>query len=51
MLEAERLLHGRGGALAPILGTDDPATELREASLKVQRQIIDPQATATLCAQ
>lgn len=50
-LEAERLLQGRGGALAPILGTEDPATAFREAPLEVQRQVIDTLATVTLHAQ
>jgi putative integrase len=50
-LEAERLLQGRGGALAPILGTDDPATAFREAPLEVQRQVIDTLATVTLHSQ
>lgn len=50
-LEAERLLHGRGGALAPILGTGDPATAFHEAPLEIQRQVIDTLATVTLHAQ
>lgn len=50
-LEAERLLRGRGGALAPILGTEDPAAAFREAPLEVRRQVIDTLATVTLHAQ
>lgn len=50
-LEAERLLRGRGGVLAPILGTEDPAAAFREAPLEVQRQVIDTLATVTLYPQ
>jgi putative integrase len=36
-LEAERLFHGRGDVLTPILWTSAPAVVFREASLEVQR--------------
>ena len=50
-LEAERLLYGRGGVLAPILGTANPAEAFRVASLEVKRQVIDTLATVTLYPQ
>ena len=50
-LEAERLLQGRGGVLASILGTADPAAAFLEASLEIRRQVIDTLATVTLHAQ
>lgn len=50
-LEAQRLLQGRAGALAPILGTDDPANAFREASLNLRRQVIDALATVSLHPQ
>lgn len=50
-LEAERLLHGRSGAQAPILGTDDLAESFRQAPLEVRRQVIDTLATVTLYSQ
>lgn len=50
-LEAERLLRDRGGALAPILGTEDAAAAFREAPLEVRRQVIDTLVTVTLHAQ
>lgn len=50
-LEAERLLRELGGALVPILGTEDPEAAFREAPLEVRRQVIDTLATVTLHAQ
>lgn len=50
-LEAQRLLQGRAGALAPVLGTDDPAKAFREASLHLRRQVIDALATVSLQPQ
>lgn len=50
-LEAERLLRDRGGALAPILGTEDAAAAFREAPLEVRRQVIDTLVTVTLHAK
>jgi|GEM_PF-6232735 len=50
-LEAERLLYGRGGVLAPILGTANPAEAFRAASLGVKRQVIDTLVTVTLYLQ
>ncbi|MBV7293202.1 recombinase family protein [Corynebacterium sp. TAE3-ERU16] len=50
-LEAEKLMRGRSGALAPILGAEDPASAFREASLDLRRQTIDTLATITLLPQ
>lgn len=46
-LEAQKLLQGRGSALAPILGVADPAKAFTEASLDVRRQVVDALATIT----
>lgn len=50
-LEAQKLLQGRGSALAPILGVADPAKAFTEASLDVRRQVVDALATITLLPQ
>ena len=50
-LEAQKMLQGRGGALAPILGVADPAKAFQEASLDLRRQVIDTLATVTLLPQ
>lgn len=50
-LESERMLRGRTGALAPILGANDPAQAFRDASLDVRRHVIDSLATVTLLPQ
>lgn len=50
-LEGQKLLHGRGGALAPILGVSDPAKAFEDASLDLRRQVIDALATVTLLPQ
>ncbi|MDO5501422.1 MAG: recombinase family protein, partial [Propionibacteriaceae bacterium] len=50
-LEAERLLLGRTGALAPILGVDDPAEAFLNGTLELRRQVIDILATVTLYPQ
>lgn len=50
-LEAQKLLQGRGSALAPILGVADPAKAFTEVSLDVRRQVIDALATITLLPQ
>ena len=50
-LEAERLLHGQAAGLAPVLGADDPLEAFLDASLEVQRQIIDVLVTVTLLPQ
>lgn len=50
-LEAQKMLQGRGGALAPILGVADPAQAFAEASLDLRRQVIDTLATVTLLPQ
>ncbi|WP_285119318.1 recombinase family protein [Propionibacterium freudenreichii] len=50
-LEAERLLRGRAGGLAPVLGTADPAAAFRQASLTTRREVIDTLAKITLLPQ
>ena len=50
-LETQRLMRGRAGGLAPILGAADPAAAFREASLAVRREVIDTLAIATLRSQ
>lgn len=50
-LEAQKMLQGRGGALAPILGVADPAKAFQEASLDLRRQVIDTLATVALLPQ
>lgn len=50
-LEAERLLRGQAAGLAPVLGAEDPSEAFLDASLEVQRQVIDVLATVTLHAQ
>jgi len=50
-LEAERLTRGQAAGLAPVLGADDPSQAFLDASLEVQRQIIDVLATVTLMPQ
>lgn len=50
-LEAQKLLQGRGTALAPILGVADPAKAFTEASLDVRRQVVDALVTITLLPQ
>ena len=50
-LEAQRLLVGNLGALAPILNADDPPKAFREGSLAVRREVIDLMATVTLYPQ
>lgn len=50
-LEAEQLMHGQAAGLAPVLGADDPSQTFLEASLEVQRQVIDVLATVTLLPQ
>ncbi len=50
-LETERLLHGQAAGLAPVLGADDPSEAFLDASLEVQRQVIDVLATVTLLPQ
>lgn len=47
-LEAEKLTTSQGNALAPILGSDDPATAFKEAPLETRRRVIDLLATVTL---
>lgn len=50
-LEAQRLLVGNLGALAPILNADDPPKAFRDGSLELRRQVIDLMATVTLYPQ
>lgn len=50
-LEAERLLRGQAAGLAPVLGAEDASEAFLDASLEVQRQVIDVLATVTLHAQ
>lgn len=50
-LETERLLHGQAAGLAPVLGAGDPSQAFLDASLEVQRQVIDVLATVTLLPQ
>lgn len=50
-LEAQRLLVGNLGALAPILNADDPPKAFRGGSLELRRQVIDLMATVTLYPQ
>lgn len=47
-LEAERLTRGQAAGLAPVLGADDPSQAFLDASLEVQRQVIDVLVTVTL---
>lgn len=47
-LESERLIQGQAAALAPVLGSDSPSQTFLDASLEVQRQVIDALATVTL---
>lgn len=50
-LESERLLSGQAAELAPVLGADDPSEAFLNASLAVQRQVIDALVTVTLLPQ
>lgn len=50
-LEAEKLIHGRGRSLAPILAVADPAKAFEDAPLDLRRQVIDTLATVTLLRQ
>ncbi|MFW0178324.1 recombinase family protein [Rothia sp. P7208] len=50
-LETERLLSGQAAGLAPVLGVDDPSEVFLNASLAVQRQVIDVLVTVTLLPQ
>ena len=50
-LEAQRLVHGHAGALAPILGVADPGAAFKTASLDLRRLAIDAIATVTLLPQ
>lgn len=47
-LEAERLVSGTGTVLAPILGVKDPAEAFLEATMAMQRRLIDTLMTVTL---
>ncbi|MCK7638023.1 recombinase family protein [Corynebacterium sp. P7202] len=47
-LESERLMRGQTTGLSPVLGADDPSQAFLDASLEVQRQVIDVLATVTL---
>ena len=47
-LESERLMQGQAAALAPVLGSESPSQAFLDASLEIQRQVIDALATVTL---
>lgn len=47
-LESERLMRGQAAGLSPVLRSDDPSQAFLDASLEVQRQVIDVLATVTL---
>lgn len=50
-LETERLLSGQAAGLAPVLGADDSSEAFLNASLAVQRHVIDALVTVTLLPQ
>ncbi|MBI8988438.1 recombinase family protein [Corynebacterium meridianum] len=50
-LEAERRLSGQAAELAPVLGADDPSEAFLNASLAVQRRVIDALVTVKLLPQ
>lgn len=50
-LESQLTMRGRGGALMPVLGHDDPAQAFRDGSLDMRRSIIDVLCSVTLLPQ
>lgn len=50
-LEQQLLMHGRVGALTPVLGTTAPAQAFKDGSLDMRRSIIDVLCTVTLRPQ